>query len=291
MRFTFIEAEKANYKVAMLCRVLEVSRSGFYAWRKRPPSEHDRRDAQLGVEVAAIFEESRGTYGSPRVHAELQRRDVLVGRGRIARIMQEKGLLARPPKRTRKTTESDDRLPVANNVLERRFTVSEPNRVWVTDITYVRTREGWLYLAVIIDLFSRRVIGWAAADHLRTDLVIEALANALGLRVPEAGLVHHSDRGCQYASDVYRVTLERHGIVCSMSRKGNCWDNAVVESFFSTLKTELIHRRGWATHREARSAIAEWIEVFYNRHRIHSTLGYLSPADFENNHRTAAQAA
>jgi len=263
--FTFIRTEKARFPIAMLCRVLEVSRSGFYAWCRRPPSARALVDFKLGVEVASIFEESRSTYGSPRVHAELRHRELEVGRRRVARIMRQKGLAGRLPRRTRKTTRSDDALPIAPNVLARNFTAEQPKRAWVTDITYVRTREGWLYLAAVIDLFSRRVIGWSADDHLRTELVAGALTMAIALRVPQAGLVHHSDRGCQYASDVYRSALDRNGIVFSMSRKGNCWDNAVVESFFSTLKTEMIHRRAWSTRAEAKAAIGEWIEAFYNR--------------------------
>jgi putative transposase len=291
VKFVFIEAEKANFSIKAMCRVLEVSCSGFFAWRRRPPSTRTREDVKLSVEISAIYQRSRGTYGSPRIHAELRSRSLDVGRRRVARLMRERGLVARPPRRTKRTTESDDRLPIATNVLERRFDVDQPNRVWVTDITYVRTWQGWLYLAVVIDLFARRVVGWAMADHLRTELVLDALAMAIGRRMPDAGLVHHSDRGCQYASDAYRTVLERHGVVCSMSRKGNCWDNAVVESFFSTLKTELVHRHPWPTRAAAQAAIAEWIEVFYNRHRRHSSIGYVSPADYETIHQLAAQAA
>lgn len=215
-----------------------------------------------------------------------------VGRKRVAAIMRRKGLVGRPRRRFRRTTEVDANLAVAPNILAREFTTSAPNQAWATDITYVRTWEGWLYLAVVIDLFSRRVVGWATADHLRTELCLDALAMAIGRRLPDSGLVHHSDRGCQYASDDYRRVLTNHGLTCSMSRKGNCWDNAVVESFFSGLKTELVYRHAWRTRAEASAAITEWIEVFYNRHRRHSTLGQVSPADLEDFHRrNAAQAA
>lgn len=291
MRYPFILAEKANFPVALLCRVLQVSRSGFYAWCERDPSPRELEDRKLTVEISAIHKASHQTYGSPRVHAELQARQVAVSRKRIARLMRETGLTGLPPRPFRRTTDSHHDRPVAENVLNRNFDVTAPNQAWATDITYIRTWEGWLYLAVVMDLFSRRVVGWAVADHLRTDLVLQALHMALGLRQPEPGLLHHSDRGSQYASEAYREELSKRGIGCSMSRRGDCWDNAVVESFFGTLKTELIYRRPWPSRRDAVAAVAEYCEVFYNRHRRHSYLGYLSPANYEEAFETAALAA
>ena len=292
MRFEFIQAERANFPVAMMCRLVEVSRSGFYASRRRRASARTKDTARLEVAIAVAHSTSRSTYGSPRVHAEVRAAGWAVGRKRVAAIMRRKGLVGRARRKFRRTTEVDPTLAIAPNVLDRDFTTPAPNQAWATDITYVRTWEGWLYLAVVIDLFSRRVVGWAVADHLRTELCLDALTMAIGRRLPDAGLVHHSDRGCQYASGDYRRVLAEHGLGCSMSRKGNCWDNAVVESFFSGLKTELVYRHAWPTREKASKAITEWIEVFYNRHRRHSTLGMVSPADFEDFHRrNAAQAA
>ncbi len=281
MRYRFILAEKAHYPVRMLCRVLAVSPSGFYAWCHRAPSRRRRDDGLLKLKIAAIYQRARGTYGSPRIHVELQEQGVRVSRKRVARLMSEVGLEGTPRKRFRRTTDSSHRHPIAANVLDRQFSVVAPNRVWATDITYVRTWEGWLYLAVIVDLFSRRVVGWALDTKLHTALVVEALDMALGLREPGQDLLHHSDRGSQYASTQYRELLEARKIRCSMSRRGDCWDNAVVESFFGTLKTELIDRRPWPTRRAAQDAIREYIEIFYNRQRRHSSLGYKTPAQFE----------
>ena len=287
MRFQFIRVEKADYPVTALCRVLRVSRSGFYAWDKRAVSGRAKQTEVLRRKIRHIHTASRGTYGSPRVHEELKAQQFVVGRNRVARVMRHSGIVARVPRRFRHTTDSGHGLSVAANVLGRNFTVGAPDTVWATDITYVWTWQGWLYLAVVIDLFSRRVVGWSMAPHMRTELVLQALHMALGQRVPEPDMVHHSDRGSQYASDLYRQVLRRHGIVCSMSRKGNCWDNAVVESFFATLKTELIQRRSWPTREQVRTAIVEYIEVFYNRQRRHSSLGYQSPVDYEQrfNHK------
>ncbi len=291
MRYPFILSEKANFPVVILCRVLQVSRSGFYDWCGYQPCARDVEDRRLKTEIVAIHKASRKTYGSPRVHAELQVREVAVSRKRIARLMREAGLTGLPPRPFRHTTDSDHDQPVAKNVLDRQFEVTGPNQAWVADITYVRTWEGWLYLAVVIDLFSRRVVGWALADHLRSDLVLGALHMALGLRQPGSRLLHHSDRGSQYASKDYQDLLADRNICCSMGRRGNCWDNAVVESFFGTLKTELIYRRSWPSRRKAEVAIAEYLGVFYNRHRRHSYLGFLSPADYEESFETAALAA
>lgn len=291
MRYPFIAAEKASNPVTVLCRVLRVSTGGFYAWLKRPPSMRAKAAAKLRVAIKAAFDESRATYGSPRVHRELVAQGFEVSKTRVEREMRILGLLARRPKKFRVTTDSAHAMPVAENTLGRKFEASQPNRVWTTDITYVWTREGWLYLAVIIDLFSRRVVGWATANHMRTLLVLNALRMALGRRLPDAGLVHHSDRGSQYASAQYRGALAELGIVCSMSRKGNCWDNAVSESFFSTIKQELIYRHDWGSRAAASLAIAEYIECFYNARRRHSYLGFRSPAEHERIYASGAVAA
>jgi putative transposase len=280
VKFAFIGAEKARHGVPILCRMLRVSRSGFYAWRKREPSVRALRDARLGVDIVSIHHASRGTYGSPRVLEELRVRGERTGRKRVARLMRERGISGCIPRGWRHPSgpPTDTATP---NVLARDFAARMPNRVWASDITYVRTWEGWLYLAVVVDLFSRRVVGWSMQSHMRTDLVLSALTMAVGQRLPEPGLLQHSDRGSQYASDDYQRALRGHGIECSMSRRGNCWDNAVVESFFGTLKSELIYRRSWTTRSEAAAAIHEYIEVFYNRRRRHSYLGYRTPAEHE----------
>jgi putative transposase len=281
VKFAFIAVEKASAPVSALCKVLEVSRSGYYAWERRVPSARSLEDAKLRVHIAAIHERSRGLYGAPRVHAELRESGVRVSRKRVARLMGELGLESRRKRRFKATTDSKHALPVAENVLDRKFEVEAPNVAWATDITYVWTSEGWLYLAAILDLFSRRVVGFAMSERIDRQLVLDALRDAVGRRLPNAGLVHHSDRGSQYASGDYQNALAEVGIVSSMSRKGNCWDNSVAESFFATLKTELVYLRRFATREEARDAIFEFIESFYNRERRHSTLGYLSPVEFE----------
>jgi putative transposase len=281
VRFACISTEKALAPVSVLCRVLEVTRSGYYAWLARGPSDHAANDQKLALEIAAIHKASGETYGSPRVHAELLAKGFDVSRKRVARIMGELGLRSRRKRRFKATTDSKHALPVANNIIDRQFEVDAPDVAWVTDITYVWTDEGWLYLAAILDLFSRRVVGLAMSERIDRALVIDALRVAVGRRAPDAGLVHHSDRGSQYASDDYQSALRERGVVCSMSRKGNCWDNAVAESFFATLKTECIYPRRFATRRDARDAIFDFIEVFYNGRRRHSTLGYVSPMEFE----------
>lgn len=247
--------------------------------------------ARLQAAIRLVFEESRETYGGPRIHAELVELGLEVSKTRIEREMRARGLLARRPKKFRVTTDSDHDRPVAENVLERKFNPSELNQAWATDITYVWTREGWLYLAIVIDLFSRRIVGWSMANRMRTSMVIGALRLALGRRLPGAGLLHHSDRGSQYASGAYRSALDELGIICSMSRKGNCWDNAVSESFFSTIKHELIYRHDWTTRQAATLAIAEYIECFYNTRRRHSYLGFKSPTEHERIHATRPMAA
>jgi putative transposase len=284
VRFSLIATEKACYPVALLCRVLKVSRSGYYAWHKRPAATRTVQDQRLALEVAAIHAHSRGRYGSPRVHAELRERGQRIARKRVARLMRAAGLRGRERRRFRCTTDSKHQMAIKGNLLARRFAVAAPNTGWVTDITYLWTLEGWLYLAVILDLFSRRVIGWALSERLERGLALDALAMALKQRQPSSGLLHHSDRGSQYASHEYQQLLARYGILSSMSRSGNCWDNAVAESFFATLKLELAYQTRWGTRAEARSAVFEYIELFYNRQRRHSALGYLCPSEFEQRH-------
>jgi transposase InsO family protein len=288
MRYEFIRAEKVCYPVSLLCRSLRVARSGFYAWLSRGESQREQRDRKLLPLIREAFDASRQTYGSPRVYEELRARGVPCSRRTIERLMREAGI--RPPRRRkfRKTTDSDHPYVTATNLLDRDFSSSEPNRRWSTDITYIWTTEGWLYLAVVMDLFSRRIVGWSMRKRLARELVLSALRMALYGRDPGAGLVHHSDRGSQYASDDYQKELDRRGIVCSMSRKGDCWDNAVVESFFATLKRELVYRHRFSTRAQAIQAIFEYIEVFYNRQRRHSHLGYLSPEQFERFAEAAA---
>jgi len=280
VKFAFIAAEKA-FPVALMCKVLSVSRSGLYAWKKRRPAKRRLSAARLRAAIRAVFARGRGNYGSPRVHAELRAQGIVAGLNQVAKLMRVMGLAAKRRRRFRATTDSKHSLPTAPNTLARSFEQEAPNVAWVTDITYVATREGWLYLAVILDLFSRRVVGWAMSDRITRQLTLDALDMALKKRRPPRGLIHHSDRGSQYASHDYRRALAQRGIACSMSRKGNCWDNAVAESFFATLKTELVHHEDFVSRARARTAIFEYLECFYNRERLHSHLGYISPIDFE----------
>ena len=291
MKFVFIDAEKASYPVAMLCRVLGVSRSGYYRWKTAPPSERSTKDAKLRPIIAAIFAENNETYGSPRVHAELVARGFEIGRQRVARLMREMGLCAAPERRFRRTTDSRHSLGFAPDLVERNFEPTEPNRVWASDITYVWTDEGWVYLAVVIDLFSRKVVGWAIADHMRADLVLEALDRALATRETSDRLIHHSDRGSQFASHAFRDRLDAAGIAWSMGATGCCYDNACVESFFATLKKELIHRKLYRDLAAVRADISAYINLFYNSRRRHSALGYVSPAAFEAAHQHQPEAA
>jgi putative transposase len=281
VRFAFVAAEKAQYPVNLLCAVLDVSRSGYYAWCVRPPSERAIADRELTEEIRNIHEASEQRYGSPRIHEELGANDTHVSRKRVARLMREGGISARTKRRFVKTTDSKHDFPIAPNLLQRDFTADAPNETWVGDITYLDTREGWLYLAVLIDLYSRRVVGWAMSERIDTALAMGALNMALAQRKPQRGLVHHTDRGCQYASHEYRRLLRGIGAECSMSRKGDCWDNAVAESFFASLRKELTNRVDFLTRDAARSNVFEYIEAFYNRVRRHSTISYKSPNDFE----------
>lgn len=290
MRCAVIATEKAAFPVRLLCRTLQVSRAGFYAWQVRPPARRVQGDERLGVEIAAIHAESRQRYGSPRIHAELVDRGCRTSRKRVARLMRLRGLAARRRRRFRTTTHSRHAFPVAPNVLARQFDRAAPDQAWVTDITYIPTGEGWLYLAVILDLCSRFAVGWAMSERITDDLTLDALGMALARRRPPQGLLHHSDRESQYASGDYQRVLVQHEIVCSMSRRGNCWDNAVAESFFATLKIELVHDAAWTTRTAARAELFEYLEIFYNAQRRHSALGYLSPRAFEQQRAHAARA-
>ena len=285
MKYAAISAHRKEFPLALMCRVLGVSRSGSYASAKRAPSARATHDERLRTQIRAVHQQSRRTYGSPRVYAELRASGERCGRKRVARLMREEGLRVKVRHRSRPTTtDSRHPHPVAENVLARRFAVTEiacVNRVWAGDITYVPTREGWLYLAVILDLASRKVVGWSMQATLEASLAIAALQMALEARGAGSGLVHHSDRGVQYAAVAYQALLARHQVVPSMSRRANCYDNAVVESFFATLEWELIERSDWHTRAEARLAIFEYIECWYNQKRRHSSLGYLSPAEYE----------
>jgi len=291
MRYRFIGAEKTNYPITILCRAMRVSPSGYYAFMQRGPSARALANEKLLTAIKEIHVESRGTYGSPRMYRELIDRGHEVSPGRVERLMRLNGISARRKRRFKVTTDSKHNSPVAKNLLDRAFAVEAADCKWAGDITYIWTREGWLYLAVILDLFSRRVVGWAMDHRIDRQLVLSALDMALTVREPSDDLLHHSDRGSQYASEDYRERLKAAGITCSMSRKGDCWDNAVVESFFGTLKQELVHRSDFETRAEAKSVIFEYIEVFYNRWRRHSYLGYMSPAEFEDAAVTAALAA
>ena len=281
MKFAFIQAEKACFPVGFMCEGLGVSRSGYYAWQQREPSKREREDTELAQRIEEIHQGSRGTYGSPRIEAVLKGQGRRISRKRVMRLMRQSGLSARRRRRFRKTTDSKHDLPIAENVMARNFEVPAANTAWAGDITYIWTREGWLYLAVLLDLFSRRIVGWSMRENLERQLCLDALSMALKNRQPGPGLLHHTDRGSQYASNDYREVLKANGVVCSMSGKGDCWDNAVAESFFATLKAELVENADFATRREAMGAIFEFIEVFYNRQRLHSHLGYRSPADYE----------
>jgi transposase InsO family protein len=290
MKFAFIHAEKASFPVAVLCRLLGVTRQGYYAFAKRPVSAHADRERGLRERLRVLHAESKGRYGSPRLHAALRREGSKVSKHRIERALRSMGLQGRSPRRWRVTTRANPAHPVVGNSLARDFSASRPNERWVTDISYVWTDEGWCYLAVILDLFSRAVVGWALDTTLSTKLPLAALEMAIQRRRPGPGLLHHSDRGCQYTSVEYRAALAELGVTVSMSRKGNCWDNAVAESFFATLKTELVYRRNWAARFELRAAVFEYIEVFYNRRRLHSSIGYKSPAEHESAYALAAAA-
>lgn len=291
MKFAFIATQEVAFPIQTMCQLLGVSRSGYYAWKARPLSGAEARAATLAAEIASVHRRSRGTYGSPRVHRELRAQGIRVGKKRVERLMRENGLQGAQKRRFRcRTTDSRHTYPVAPNLLNRDFNPSQANRSWVGDVTYISTQEGWLYLAVILDLFSRRVVGWSAGAINDARLAQEALKAALKARCPNVGLVHHTDRGSPYASLAYTTLLGQHGAIGSMSRAGDCYDNAVAESFFGTLKSELIRGIVYPSHREATAAIASYIE-FYNTQRRHSSLDYVSPIEFELKAISAASAA
>jgi putative transposase len=281
VKFAFIDEKKACWPVEVMCRVLGVSRSGYYAWSGRPASARDMEDARLVLDIKAAHEAGRGAYGCPRVLRVLRRRGLRVGKKRVERLMRREGIIGRKRRRFRVTTDSRHDHPIAPNVLARNFEVALPNTAWVTDVTYIWTHEGWLYLAAILDLCSRRVVGWAVGANNDAELALLALSRAAKARKPGPGLMHHSDRGSVYASGLYREALRALGIVASMSRKGDCWDNAVAESFFATIKGEMIDHSEFTTRQQAADAIAGYIDGFYNVHRMHSSIGYLSPIEFE----------
>jgi putative transposase len=282
MTCRFIEQHKDQWPVRWLCQTLEVSPASYYAWRRRPRGTGEQRRDALLVEIRAVHAEFKARYGSPRMHEELVARGYACCVNTVAKLMRDNDIKAKTARKFRvRTTDSDHDLPVADNLLDRQFNPSGANEAWVADITYIPTREGWLYLAAVEDLYSRRIVGWAMAEHVESRLVVDALAMAVQRRLPGEGLLSHSDRGSQYASEHYQRLLARHGITCSMSRKADCWDNAPMESFFASLKKELVHGADFATRAEARAAIFEYIEVFYNNQRRHSSLGYVSPAEYE----------
>ena len=282
MRYAWIDEHRDSFPITAMCRVLQVARSGFYAWRGRPKSDQTQRRESLLVEIKSIHHERRkNVYGSPRVYEELQDRKVPCCQNTVAKVMKEAGIQSKTAKKFKATTDSKHNRPVAPNVLDQQFQVSRVNEVWLADITYVWTREGWLYLAAVEDLYTRKIAGWSTSNRLTADLVTAALEMAIGRQLPQAGLLAHSDRGSQYAGEAYQGLLKDHGITCSMSRKGNCWDNAPMESFFATLKKELITLEDYKTRDEAKRSLFEYIELFYNRVRRHSALGYVSPAEFE----------
>ena len=281
MKYAFIQSQRDAYPAIRLCNALDVSTSAYYSWCKRPPSRHQEEDDRLVEKIKTSHQTSRENYGSRRIRDDLITDGEVISKTRVSRLMKQEGLRSKHTKRFKVTTNSKHDLNLSPNLLKREFTVEQPDRVYVSDITYIWTREGWLYLAVTIDLFSRLVVGWSLSSRMFSSLVIDALNMAISSRCPASGLIHHSDRGVQYASDAFQAVLDAHEYSGSMSYKGNCWDNAVAESFFKTLKAELINHRRYATREEAILDIFEYIEVFYNRQRKHSTNGYLSPIKFE----------
>lgn len=279
--YRFIETEKANHPITVLCRVLGIARSSYYAWCRRGISSQAWTDTALRTQIDMIHRASRGTYGAPRVHAELRAQGVRCGRKRIARLMRQAGLVGCHRRRQQRLTRPDPQAIAAPDLVKRRFQAPAPDRLWVADLSYVATDEGWLYLAFVLDVFSRRIVGWAMADHVRTELVLTALNLALARRRPAAGLIHHSDRGSQYTALTFGERLQAAALVPSMGAVGDAYDNAMAEAFVATLKTELLQRQRWTTRQHARTAIFEYIETWYNPRRRHSALDYLSPTDYE----------
>ena len=286
MSFALIDAKKADVPVALACTALQVSPSGYYAWRRRAASQRQSDDLVMLAHIRSEFAASHETYGSPRMHAELKESGLAIGVHRVARLMSENGIKARQKTRFKKTTDSDHGGAVAINVLDQDFKADGPDEKWGVDISYIWTAEGWLYLAIVVDLFSRRIVGWAMSDRMKRGLAMQALQRAITVRTPPRGLIHHSDRGSQYFSADYLRMLDHHGLVASMSGRGNCYDNAMVETVFKTIKTELVWRTSYATRDDASRAIGHYIEGFYNPRRRHSSLGYVSPATFEKTYAT-----
>jgi len=291
VKYRFVERHKKAWPVRLMCKVLSISPSGYYAWRGRPTSERKRENEALVPRVREIHAQMRQSYGTRRIADELSKRGVDCGRDRARTLMRLAGVCVKQKKKFRATTDSNHNLPVAPNLLDRQFDVGAPNRVWVSDITYIWTVTGWLYLATVMDLFSRRIVGWSMDTSMTRKLVSDALLMAIWRRKPDKGLIHHSDRGSQYCSDDYQKLLKQHGMVCSMSRKGNCWDNAVMERFFHSLKSEQVGFTRYQTPEEAKKDIVDYIEMFYNSRRAHSYLGYLSPNEYERVHQPLSLAA
>lgn len=282
MRYAFIEEHREEFTVKLMCEVLDVSKSGYCDWRKRDHSPREAKKNALVEKIEKVHQGSRKTYGSPRVFKVLKGMGEKCSKSTIERLMSKNGIRAKTRRRFKATTNSKHDYPVARNVIKRDFSARKPNRLWCTDITYLWTLEGWLYLAVIIDAFTRKVVGWSMSERMTQALVSDALEMAVNCQKPKPGLIHHSDRGVQYAADAYQNSLKKYGMICSMSRKGNCWDNAMAESFFHTLKTEHVYHEQFETRSQAKSSVFEWIEVFYNRQRIHSAIGFISPECYEH---------
>lgn len=283
MKYTLISENKGGFKIGRMCNALDVSRSGYYAWQKRPESKRSRENRKLAAQIKVIhMDKYKKAYGSPRIYKELDEKGISCSPNRVARVMKKEGIKAIVPKKYRATTNSKHKFPVAPNLLKQDFNIKEPNKVWLSDITYIRTSEGWLYLASIMDLGSRRIKGWAMSDRITQELTLNALNMAITNNPDTNNIIHHSDRGSQYACNEYRKQLKKNGLICSMSRKGNCWDNAPMESFFHTLKTEWAYRFRYKTREEAKSSLFGYIEIFYNRQRRHSALQYMNPCQYED---------
>jgi len=281
MKYLFISDRREIFRVGRMCKILDVSRSGYYSWLNRPESLRKQENGKLAAQIKVIHGQKRKTYGSPRIHRELKEKGLSCSRNRVARIMKQEGIRAIVPRKFKATTDSKHNLPVAPNLLKQDFDIKEPNKVWLADITYIYTLEGWLYLAAVMDLGCRRIKGWSMSNRLTKELALDALKMAICNNHETKGIIHHSDRGSQYASLEYQNLLENRGLICSMSRKGNCWDNAPMESFFHTLKTEWVYGLKYNTRQQAKTSLFEYIELFYNRQRRHSALLYMNPCQYE----------